>query len=428
MKNMIKTGCFRKINRTNNTVSYIPFREYNSWNGSYKQLLKNQFDAGEISLYCACSAENDLELSVTANHVIRVKNNRQQDMHMDSCPKSVHYAQWSEEACEKSGIRSSEDDQVVFRLTLPSSSGGSSSSSSSSGSSASSSGSSPKNHYAGILETAVTLNKLAWEKQTYSIKKEIGLAHKEKRSPEWKYKDKEQFIRLMFGVANEVMASVRGQKIPFIQLCYRRDSFFSCSDRRRQWFIFAEILNISEIKPERKYQYITVKMPSRNSASKAAVRVDTQAFLSMYQDFESIPEGTHRILAGYVCRRFFPASGSRPESDWIQLTKGCILLVNDYGLYVENAAVSLAADYLCRHRILFTRPFFPLENYGNLIPSFCIPQLRRKDILLDIGTKRQLARRSCFANEENEEFDCRLLCTDDSFLDSLSSLLSDLRS
>lgn len=417
-ENLIKTGYFRLIDAVKQKTSYVSYKEYLNWDDNYKMYLKDMVDKGQSELYCACCRENILELSITSNLVMRVKNNKLQDQHMDSCPKSIVYSHWNDDS--KNGISSNEDEKVLFNIALPSvqKSKSSSSSSSSSGSSSSE----PKDHRTGILDMVKTLNMLAWEKQTYSKKKEIREANKANLPQTWKYKNLDEFIRLIFGISNQVYARCRGEVIPFIELCYRKDLFYACEDWRMQWFMYAVIEKIGIVKKERKYQYVTVKMPSLQSAHKAVIRVETEHFLKIIEGYEEDTEGMHRILTGYICRRSFKDNETGQPTEWINLLKGIIISVSDNGLYVEDERVAAVANYLSNNRILYKRPYFPLENYGSEIPSFLIERLNDKDLIVDVVSEKLYEQRIKYC-EDNEEYECVLITENDSFKEKLDFLL-----
>lgn len=253
MSNILKVGYFRKIDNVTGNATYVNYKEFYNWEEKNRARLKQLADNGAVKLCCACCLEDTLELTITSNFVIRVKNNKLQESHMDSCPKSVHYANWNDSS--GNGIKNTEDEDIIFNIALPSVVKSKSSSSSSSGGTGTGT---PRDKRTGILEMVTTLNKVAWEKQTFSKKKEIREANKAGLPQTWVYKTLEEFNRLMFGVANDIYARVKGQMMPFINLCYRKDLFYACNDWRVQWFIYAEIIRVGEVKTERKYQYVTV--------------------------------------------------------------------------------------------------------------------------------------------------------------------------
>ena len=410
MGNLLKIGYFRSVKRDTGEVSYVSYKEYLSWMDEYKLQLKEMADKGQVLLYCACCQEDELELSITSNLVVRVKNNKKQAMHMDSCPKSVFYSHWNDTA--ENGIRNDEDEGIVFNIALPSVQKSKSSSSSSGDA---------KDHRTGILDMVKTLNMLTWEKQTYSKKKEIREANKARLPQTWVYKDVDAINRLLFGVSNQVYARCRGEVVPFINLCYKKDLFYACTDWRMQWFVYAVIEKIGEIKKERKYQYITVRMPSLQSTKKAVIRVETEQYLKMIEGFGEEKEGMHRILAGYICRKSFKGDDGS-VNEWMNLLKGIILYVSDNGLYVENEHVAAVANYMSEKRILFKRPYFPLENYGSETPTFLLERLHAKNIIVDVVSEKLYEKRSIYC-EDNEEYDCILLKEGEDFTSSLNSLV-----
>ncbi len=421
MYNILKIGYFRKIDTVTGNATYINYKEFYNWDKEHRVALKQLTENGRVKLYCACCLEDTLELTITSNLVIRVKNNKLQENHMDSCPKSIYYVNWNDSS--KNGIKSTEDEDIIFNIALPSVL---KAKSNSSGSSSSGTGTGvPRDKRTGIFEMVSTLNKVAWEKQTFSKKKEIKDANKAGLPQTWVYKNREEFTRLMFGVANDIYAKVKGQTIPFINLCYRKDLFYACSDWRVQWFIYAEILKIGEVKTERKYQYVTVKMPSDKSHNKAVIRVETELFLKIMQGYEDAMEpngGRHLFLTGYICRKSFQAEDGT-LNEWINLIKGIVVEVNDYGMIVENESVNLVASFLAKERIIFKRPYMPLENYGSEIPTFLIERLNAKNIIIDIPPSAEYEKRVIYA-QNNSEYDCVLLRDNEPFEEQIKQLLS----
>lgn len=415
MGNLIKTGYFRVCDAMNSDERYISYTEYQSWADEAKSMFKSQVDMGKYKLYCACCREDILELIITSNHVLRVASNGNQEKHMDSCPKSISYAGWNEQS--QNGIRAYEDSQILFNISLPAVNKAQSSASSSS-SSGSGTGV-PREKKTQLLDMVTTLNKIAWEKQTFSKKKEIREANMADVPQSWEYKTLDEFNRLFFGICNEVYCKCQGNVIPLINLCYRKDAFYSCNDWRRQWFIYAVIEKISPIKPSRKYQYVTVRMPSDKSASKAVIRVETKDFNELFgETWASYEQGACHILSGYVSRRVFKAEDGT-VNEWINLIKGIVIRVNTYGLYVEDDKVAAVADILCKNHVIFKRPYLPLENYGSLIPSFEIERLHGKNLIIDCPDDSECETRRGFA-ADNDEYECICFESDDAYEDILT--------
>lgn len=400
MDNLVKIGSFRKVDK-DDSVSYIAYKEYYSlFSDEAKEKLRKDVEMQECRLFCACCRENDLELSITQNYVVRVRKNEQQERHLDSCPKSKLYESWNDQA--ENGIKKTEDERLVFNITLP----GvikSTSSSSSSGSSTSTS-SENKNKRTNIYECVSALNKLALEKQTYSIKKQIHMAYVAKEPQTWEYKDVDAFNRLIFGISNDVFVRVRGEVIPFINLCYRKDAYYECDDWTRQWFIYAVVEKISPVKQERKYQYVTVRMPS-DKGSKSVIRIETDMFNKIFNSFLEEKEGMHRILTGYICRKRFPTDDGEAYTEWMHFLKGGVIAVSENGIICESESVAEITNYMCRNHIIFKKPQFPLENFGGEVPTFLIDRFNAKTLIVDVPpTDKLLAKRQLYA-EDNEEFD-----------------------
>lgn len=421
MTNLLKSGYFRTVNIITGQIRYVSYKEYNSWGTDAKNTLKQSVDMGQIKLYCACCLDDNLPLTITANHVVRVASNGNQDLHMESCPKSIYYNNWIEQS--QKGIKSDEDSRVLFNISLPAVYKAPSSSSTSTSTSAGTG--TPREKRTGLFDMVIMLNKMAWEKQTFSKKKEIKEANREGRPQEWEYKSLDDFNRLIFGISNDIYCKCQGNVIPFVNLCYRKDLFFACTDWRRQWFMYAVIEKVSEIKPARKYQYITVRMPSDKSNSKAVVRIPTEDFEQLMDGYDDELPGTHRILTGYICHKAFPGKDGT-LNEWINLIKGVVIRVSDNGLYVENKQVAVAANLLAKNRVIYKRPYFPLENYGGKIPTFEIERLHDKNLIIDFPDETEYEMRSVYGNN-NEEYECICLRNSDDSTEQLMHVLDKIR-
>lgn len=409
----IKIGYFRKIsNREQSEI--ISYQEYNDKSTAEKESLRQASESGRVHLYCACCAENKLELMITKNWVIRVKSNGMQDLHKNSCPKSEKYASYIIE--NESGVRFSEENGLCFNVAIPSGNTGSSGPTTSTPSEPD-----PNKKRAALLSMVSTINKFAWEKQTYSIKKNIAEANRQNIAPSWKYKDIYNFNRLFFGVTNEI--AIRNGKNRFMlhDICYRSDIFFQ-SPYTAKFFIYAVIDKVSPVEMSRKYQYITLQMPSQLSSKKATVRVLTEQYIKMTKDFEENTNLKGMILSGYV-RHDGPFPGQKTAGDWITLLKGCIFRISSNGLYAETEYVSSLIDALAAEEILFKRPYHALEYYGSLIPTIVIERLREKDIIIDVCTStRDYNQKKTNYAENNPEFDV-ILVTEDMPVEEIIAIL-----
>lgn len=405
MDNLVKVGYFRKVAKVGEDykTSYISYKEFYSLFGEEaKEDLRRSVEMQQCKLFCACCRENNLELSITSNYVVRVKENKQQDEHLDSCPKSKLYEHWNDLA--QNGVKVTEDERLVFNISLPNVVKSASSSSSSSSSSSVSDGANKRTN---IFECVSALNKLAWERQTYSVKKKIHLANVDGEPQTWEYKNIDDFNKLIFGVSNDVFVRVRGEVLPFINLCYRKDLYYASDDWRRQWFFYAVVEKITPVKQERKYQYVTVRMSS-DKGPKSVIRIETDIFNKIFADYMEDRDGTHRILTGYICRKSF-RNDDGTCSEWMHFLKGCVVLVSRNGLICESELEATIANYMCENHIVFKKPQFPIENYGGDIPTFMIDRYNRKTLILDIPmTDKILAKRQLYKTD-NEEFDIEFL-------------------
>ena len=112
----IKIGSFRICYR-NGSIAYMPYTEFYERSIDYRQQLKAAVDKKEVELFCACSSENDLPLTITQKLVIRVATNKGQANHKESCPKSEVYETWASE--HKNGLMEiDEDGKLCFKITV----------------------------------------------------------------------------------------------------------------------------------------------------------------------------------------------------------------------------------------------------------------------------------------------------------------------
>lgn len=386
---LVKIGYMRVVGKSGN-IRYVSFKEFLSFSDYARQVYKTKYDANEICVFCACSSENNLELSITENGIVRVKSNHQQEKHLPACPKSKHYQSWLNKH-KNSNFLVDESGTIVFNITMPSVSPSVSTGSSSSSNESSSSSLAHTN----LLSTITTLNAIAWEKQTYSKKKEISIENKEGKAHSWAYKNRSDFIRLIFGVSNDILVKY-GQNISsFYEICYRKDVYFSCDDYKRRFFIYAQVVKISEIKEERKYQYVTLDMIS-DKTNRTTVRIETNKFNTMIEDID-VENINNYILAGYVHRSCYQ------DSDWMTLIKGNFCLVSNNGLYSENNYVASVFDYFSTMQVIFKRCYQPISSYGDYIPTVIIENIRGKDIIIDfVETKQMRSKRSAFI--DNPEY------------------------
>lgn len=388
---MKKIGYFKATCQGKET--YLRYDEFYDMSQQTKEYYKNMYESGNLRLTCACKEGDSLELSITKNHVIRVKNNRQQDKHEDSCPKSERYEYWLSK--HQDGAFTMEDGTLCFNISVPS---GYKSESSGSGSSTSEPRDGAKQR-ANIETLTKYINFFAWQKQTYSIKKQISQAKKQGEKPVWSYKSEADFIKLFYGVSNEVFV-YREQKVtPFSKLCFKSSSFFE-ADYKSKFFLYAKVNSLGEFKEDRKYQYISIAAPY-NMEKKLTVRIPTEDYEKMMESLE-YREGENCYLAGYVRHDSF--EGTEKKTDWITLVKGIFFCTNKHGMFLLNRRTSerQLLDLLCDRKILFYRPPLPLEHYDGNIPTLIIEQLQGKDILIDIcATSQEYAKKEKLITEDS---------------------------
>lgn len=385
MDTFVKTGYMRVVGKQ---VNYLSFKEFLSYDRPVALRMRERVKNGELSLFCACSPENNLELSITETGIVRVKNNKLQELHQHSCPKSIHYHTWVNTS-KKGMFQVGEDGQIIFNITLPSVIKSESCSSSSTSSSKSTS------VHTSLLEMISSLNAIAWEKQTFSKKKAISLAKRNNVPVDWFYKTSDEFIRLIFGVSNDIFVKNGESVIPFYELCYRKDVYYANTDFRQRFFIYAEIVKESPYVEERKYQYITLKMYS-DKGSRSVVRILTEHYLPMFEE-HPVTDNTVRVLAGYINRSLFQ------DNDWMTLLKGFVIYTSLNGLYAENDYVAAVFNYLSEKKLIFKRCYQPIEAYGGNIPTLIIERLHGKDILVDfVATKQMRSKRYSISKNQNE--------------------------
>lgn len=400
---IVKTGYFRITGVVQSMVSYQEAYERGE---EYLTKLRHLQENGVISLYCACCREDDLPLIVTKNNVIRVSHNLQQAQHLNSCPKSTGYASWVAE--NALGIRINEDEKILFNIAIPSGMKGTVSDRISPP--APNKNTNPWEKRTSIYDMVRIVNYLAFRKQTLSIRKQIGMARKDGNQPKWDYKDIHSFIKLWFGVSNEVLVHNKGETFPLHDLCYRSDVFFQ-SNPEEKFFMYALVDKVSEYKESRKYQYITVFMPSRKSRKKATVRIPTEDYDKMAKqvDFDN---SAAKILTGYVRHDMYRTAEDSEDREWITLIKGVIVEVSERGLILEQREERALFDVLCKEHILFYRPWRALENYGNEIPTLIIERMKNKNLIVDLAkSDKDFVRKETYG-VNNSEFEVLLLKKD----------------
>lgn len=443
-----KTGCFRYDN--NGSIGYIAYSDFNTWSESTKKNWKENHDKGTVKMYCACCPDNTLKLTITADYKIRVANNKLQDQHKPSCPKSVQYITYSNNSA-KNGILMNEDGAAVLNIALPSVYKKEKETESedaeinlesidpeeliklleSENDKPEKKEKSDKEpyHRTNILQTIMYLNKVSFEKQTFSIKKAIRQAREQNLSKtDIRYKTFEDFTKQLFGVSNDIIVSCKYGIIPFSQLLYRKDAYYANEDGTRHWFIYAKILGYSEYKEERKYQYMKLLLPSLKGRV-TTVRIPTPQFGSIKEEYDRIKEleGCNPVLAGYVVRKLYkPFLGQ--ESDWMQLLKGEVVKVSKSGLYAATERSLQAINYLTEHKILFLTPYVCPEGYIQTPPAIVIQQYREKDILIDFPETKKEYKKLVLFKEQTEEYDCFIFNPEEEFnipdaMDKLLKLL-----
>lgn len=406
---LIKIGYFRIKYLNEQSEKLVSYKEYLDYSEEYLEHMRTDYLSGKLHLYCACSEKNDLELSITENHIIRVKNNKLQEAHKHSCPKSIYYQNWINTS-KKGVFLIGENNELIFNITMPSVVKNTSSTNSVSGSS-----NENKVTHTSLLAMATTFNALAWEKQTFSIKKKIGIANKNKETPNWSYKEADEFMRLMYGISNDIYVQNGHSLSLFSSLLYHKDSYYNNTDYKTRYFIFSEILKQGEFKEERKYQYVTIKLQS-NISNKTAIRIPTDMYREIFMNH---PEeiGCKRYIAGYVYRNLYN------DSDWMTFLKGFVFYTSLNGLYAESPEIARCFNYFAEKKILFKRCYQPIESYGDNIPTIIIERLRKKDILVDFVRSKQMRSKRLTYVDNNKEYKVYVLTYDELAPDQIYNLI-----
>lgn len=397
---MIKTGYFRIKGMLEQTVSY---QEFYSRGEVYAQYLRAMEEKNQIHMYCACQEEDVLELSITKNNVIRVKENGKQKLHAPYCPKSEEYNRYL--STSEKGVRTVEEGKLLFQISIPSGikreSGG--------GSGESSGEPDPERQRTSLLDMVMAVNRYAWEKQTFSIKKQIKEAYQQHEKPDWTYKDEKQFTRLFFGVTNEVSLKIRGEICSLASICYR-PADFKIADYKEKYFLYARVSRVSEFKEDRKYQYVTVRaLPFDEKKGSVTVRIATEEYKKMKEMAD--PEGDIPVmLTGYVRHDCFDTGDK--TSDWMTLVKGVFCYISGNGILVKNEYEAELFNLLCEKKLLFLRPYHPLHHFGNEIPFLMIERIHKKNVLLDVVSSTQKYTEHSMLAEQNPEYEILIIKKD----------------
>lgn len=398
----VKIGSFR-IRYAEGMERYMSYEEFYESGEQYRRSLRQEAGEGKVSLFCACCECDELPLMITQNLVIRVATNRGQANHLNACPKSEVYKQWASE--NKNGLLEiDEDGKLCFNITVPSGIPAAGSSSSSSAESSKSTGAKQR---ANVVDLVTAVSDYAWQKQTYSIKKNIKTCRQEGKKPDWNYKSFDEFIRLFFGVTAEIDVHWKQSYRHLKDLCYRSDVFFK-ADYKEKFLVYAKIERISDYKQERKYQYITLRMRSDKSPNKAVVRVQTDKFLREdYEDLKVRITGRTIMLAGYA-RHDIIKEDDGTLSHWITMINFAFIETASNGLILRHEFEKDLIDRLCKRRVLFKRSLLPLINYPFNQPTAIIERQNGKDILIDICKSGQEYAKKENAVKNNPEFEVLL--------------------
>lgn len=412
----IKIGSFRIVSQR--SESYMTYDEFRGMDEEGRLRLKEKADSGQVELFCACRAGNENPLMITSLGVIRVSANCRQQDHAESCPKSEGYAGWAAQA--RKGIAplgtapDGDGGRLCFNFSLPPIFPSRSSSSSSSSGTGTGK---PREKKVALLELVTSVNRIAWLNQTYSVKKKISQARKEGRKSDWEYKSLDEFNRLFFGTCNDVFVRVSGQTVPLYSLCYRADRYAECQSPSVQFFIYAVVEKVSPFKSSRKYQYVTVRMRNTDGGEKTVIRILTEDFEELFGK----GDGGIRVLSGFI-RKISYSREDGGSDDWATLVRGVVIHVTANGLWYENDTAGAVLEELTRRKVVFWRPWLPLENFGTETPTVQIGRWRDKDLLIDCPDPA-IADAHARYGRENEEYEVRIIREGEDVAAALSAIL-----
>ena len=406
----IKIGYFRVV--YNDRENYLSYEEFRSFDEDTRAHLCESVRSGDATLFCACKAENINPLTITSLGFVRVANNGRQEDHAESCPKSASYAGWAASAkkgvSQLAAMTADGEGRLCFNFSLPPLYPSKSSAASSSPGTGLGI---PREKKIPLLDLVTCVNKIAWLHQTYSIKKKIAVARKEGRDPEWEYKDFKEFGRLFFATCKDIYIRISGQTVPLYSLCYRKNVFDSCQNSAIQFFIYVRILKIKPFNAGRKYQYVTVEIATPAGDTRAAVRILTNDFVSLFgqENCENFVDecGGIPVLAGFVRKVSYLQEDGRYDS-WMTLVRGVVIMVTENGLSYENENAGNLIRELCRQKVIFQRPYMPLENFGSEIPTVLIDRFRDKTLVLDCPSPDEADTHAGYG-KGNEEFDIMII-------------------
>lgn len=395
-----KPGYLRIEGKTSRTVAYT---EIANWPKESLTKLHYLVTKGEVKLYCACSCENDLELSITENGVVRVSHNRQQKQHKESCPKSKMYSKyisennkglfWTNDSillnialptpyrksnynCEKEETDSSQTEiehdetQVVENITE-----------SDADTKTITSKDKPVIHRAKIEDIVLLLSAKAWEQTVHKMARSSKDGHTAIRDYPT---DRKYLDECINSVAKKIYLQAGQQTMRLSDMFYKKELFYQAQEQSR-WFMSARVIKISPFKAERKFQYVTVEMPSNVSAQKAVVRIFSEDFEKLFGEIDTVAVEDNKSnvwLSGYIRRSDFTSQDGKANT-WITLLRGCVTYCSNGGIHSCTKEDVQLYNYLTRERILFKVPYVAMPCYGNYKPTIEI-QTAKRNIFIDI--------------------------------------------
>ncbi len=396
---IVKIGYARVVG---NETGYLNYQEFKNYSEQLKESLYQRVLNGDIRLFCACCQENTLPLIMSRNFVIRVAENGKQEEHKISCPKSIHYNSYLSALDE--GKQTNEEGDFALTIAMPSifPSEKAESVFYSFGPEKEKENEEKEGrlNFAGFL---AMLNKYAWEKQFFIKKWEMRKQNTETAT----YYSHKSFTKFMLNHSKKHIIRNGSSSFYFKDLLYEKENYKNCTDFKQRWFIYACIDKISDFKADRKYQYITLWMPGPRSEYKSSVRIRTELFLKLMEQYEPIEdERCHAYLAGYIHKSIFK------ENEWMTFIGGNIVQVNPYGVICNDSVEYALCTYLCDNGILYKMPYTPIENYGNETPFIVIEKNNDKNIIIDLAQSTRSLNKKQQMAAENPEFDIFVLKND----------------
>lgn len=422
---------FRIVDKKTGKSSAVGYHDFPGWLDITKKRIYDEFKAGRIGLFCDCSEKNELPLMITKDFVIRVAENGRQDAHKEYCPKSESYALWSLRngkggvALDNGGMflqvaipalfpKKEKPEEEYDSLVEEEEDEGEYVSSEEESSVNDSDDKNQKMieekekqedkiHKSSLQKMIYYLSCMSFERQGWSIKKKMRESKENGTQLETRYKNSEDFRKLMFGVSNDIVLNIRSQNIAFGDVLYRKDTFYDESTAIGPYLIYAEVTKIN-YKKDRKYQYVTVKMSGKikgTDSYRTTIRIYDKVFNKIFCPSEKLNylqnvtadyaemvqiDGVTIYLTGWVRRDVWNQNGE--YSVWCTMIKGTLTFAEaTCGLYVESKFEAAVIGGLVRRNVLFECPYLPLVLHNT----------NGEDVTIDVNIVMKRYRRKSLA-------------------------------